>query len=261
MKTENSSNSWDDLVFENRNKEYGAYSVRKSYSQHMTQGLGISVALACLILILPKVLGLIGNEKLIIPPLTDIVDETNIFTQPPVIPLPEPPPPPVHTVVTPPTNLPPEVVTTATDNTIATVDELSNAMPSTENGVSNVPTEASVLPIEAPPAIDYDKPFTSVQNMPQYVGGLQKMAQYFGRKMRYPSSAQRTGVEGTVFVSFVIDKEGKVTDVKVVKGISDDCDKEAIRVISSMDDWIPGRQNDRNVSVRMTLPIKFKLEH
>lgn len=261
MKTEASSKSWDDLVFENRNKEYGAYLVRKSYTQHMTTGLGLSVAVACLLLILPRILNLIGNGNSIIPPIELPADAGTIFTQPPTVPLPKPPPPDQARSVTPPVNLPPEVVTTETTDVIPTVDELSEAMPSTDDGKGAVPTEASTGIIDAPPAPIENKIFIHAEVMPEYDGGLKKMMQYISGRIRYPASAQRQGIEGTVYISFVIDEEGKVTDVSVTKGISADIDKEAVRVIASMKKWTPGMQNKRAVSVRMTLPIKFQLEH
>ena len=262
MKTEKASNTWDDLVFENRNKEYGAYSVRKSYSQHMTTGLGLSVALTCLLLILPRILNLISDGKSIIPAIVEIpVDLSNRLSQPPSFP--EQSPPPARVRATPPANLPPQVVTTEPTEIIPTNEDITAALiePSDGNGI--VPTEASgtgvvEAPQEPDPNMIY---YGGVSVMPEYKGGYREMMQYFSRKTKYPYSAQRLNIEGTVFVAFVINREGKVVDVKVIKGISADCDKEAIRVITSMTDWNPGRQNDRAVSVRMTLPIKFTLQH
>ena len=262
MKTEKASNTWDDLVFENRNKEYGAYSVRKSYSQHMTTGLGLSVALTCLLLILPRILNLISDGKSIIPPIEDVILEGTVFTQPPSFPLPEPPPPPpARAIAPPPTNLPLQVVTTEPTEIIPTNAEITAALTEPSDGVGNVLSEASTGAVDAIPAPDLDIIYVGgVSVMPAYDGGYRGMMQYVSGKVRYPASARRLGIEGTVFVAFVINREGKVTDVKVIKGISEDCDKEAVRVISAMKDWFPGRQNDRTVSVRMTLPIKFKLE-
>ena len=79
--------------------------------------------------------------------------------------------------------------------------------------------------------------------------------------MRYPAVAARNEIEGTVFVSFVIDASGKVVNVGILKGINSDLDKEAARVIAMMPAWKAGKQHDKNVSVRMTLPIKFQLNH
>ncbi len=79
--------------------------------------------------------------------------------------------------------------------------------------------------------------------------------------MKYPNRARQIGIEGKVFIKFVVNYEGKVVNVEIVKGISEDCDKEAARVIAMMPDWKPGIQNKTPVSVRMVLPINFKLEN
>lgn len=86
------------------------------------------------------------------------------------------------------------------------------------------------------------------------------MMKFIVKHTRFPSSARRLLTQGTVFVSFVVNSEGNVVDVKVVRGISADCDKEAARVIASMKGWKAGMQNHRAVSVRMTVPIKFQLQ-
>jgi protein TonB len=99
-----------------------------------------------------------------------------------------------------------------------------------------------------------------VEQQAEFEGGLQALGKYLNKNLRYPASARRMGIEGQVFVSFVIDKEGKISDIQVVKGISADCDKEAVRVVSSMPNWKPGKQNGRPVKSRFVLPIRFKLE-
>jgi len=79
--------------------------------------------------------------------------------------------------------------------------------------------------------------------------------------MKYPASAKRRGIEGTVFVSFVVTATGKITDVSVVRGVDADCDKEAIRLVASMPDWDAAIQSNVPVPTRMVLPVKFKLPH
>jgi protein TonB len=86
------------------------------------------------------------------------------------------------------------------------------------------------------------------------------MYNFIRSKIHYPASARRMGLEGTVYVSFVIDRDGKVIKVEVIRGLSPDCDKEAARVIALLPGWNPGRQNDVPVMVRMTLPITFALD-
>jgi protein TonB len=101
--------------------------------------------------------------------------------------------------------------------------------------------------------------FTIVEDQPQPKGGMAAFYEYVGKKLKYPAQARRMGIEGKVFVEFVVDKDGTITDVKAIKGIGAGCDEEAIRVIQTAPKWNPGKQRGRPVKVRMILPITFKL--
>ncbi|HEY5916388.1 MAG TPA: energy transducer TonB, partial [Chryseolinea sp.] len=107
--------------------------------------------------------------------------------------------------------------------------------------------------------VDEDVIFMVVEQQAEFPGGLEAMMKFIVKNMKYPAAARRMGVEGSVFVSFVIDKEGTISDLTVIKGISADCDKEALRVVKLMPPWKPGKQNGRAVKSRFVLPIKFKL--
>jgi TonB family protein len=93
----------------------------------------------------------------------------------------------------------------------------------------------------------------------EYIGGFQKYYKKLGANIQYPKSARRAGIEGKVFVEFIIAKQGKGTQYKVIKGISSDCDAEAIRVMRLMNDWKPGRHNGKPVNMKFVLPITYKL--
>ena len=101
--------------------------------------------------------------------------------------------------------------------------------------------------------------FTIVEDQPQPKGGMAAFYEFIGKKLKYPAQARRMGIEGKVFVEFVVDKDGTITDVKAIKGIGAGCDEEAIRVIQSSPKWNAGKQRGRPVKVRMILPITFKL--
>lgn len=101
--------------------------------------------------------------------------------------------------------------------------------------------------------------FTIVEDQPQPKGGMAAFYEYIGKKLKYPAQARRMGIEGKVFVEFVVDKDGTITSVKAIKGIGAGCDEEAIRVIQSSPKWNAGKQRGRPVKVRMILPITFKL--
>lgn len=112
---------------------------------------------------------------------------------------------------------------------------------------------------EAPPEEEVDEIFTIVEDQPVPNGGMSAFYKYVGDKLKYPAQARRMGIEGKVFVQFVVDKDGTLTEVKAVKGIGAGCDEEAVRVIKGAPKWKPGKQRGRSVKVRMILPITFKL--
>lgn len=102
--------------------------------------------------------------------------------------------------------------------------------------------------------------FTIVEEQPVPVGGYEQFYQYVAENLRYPMSALRLGIEGKVYVQFVVDEKGKISHVEVIKGISKDCDNEAIRVLRNAPDWKPGKQRGRSVKVRMIIPITFIID-
>ena len=112
---------------------------------------------------------------------------------------------------------------------------------------------------EAPEEEEVDEIFTIVEDQPEPPGGIGAFYKYVATTLRYPAQARRMGIEGKVFVQFVVDKDGSLTNVQAIKGIGAGCDEEAVRVISKAKKWKPGRQRGRAVKVRMILPITFKL--
>jgi|TARA_B100000378_G_scaffold121577_1_gene98135 protein TonB len=112
---------------------------------------------------------------------------------------------------------------------------------------------------EAPEEEEIDEIFTIVEDQPEPPGGIGAFYKYVATTLRYPAQARRMGIEGKVFVQFVVDKDGSLTNVQAIKGIGAGCDEEAVRVISKAKKWKPGKQRGRAVKVRMILPITFKL--
>ena len=105
-----------------------------------------------------------------------------------------------------------------------------------------------------------DKIYETVDQMPGYPNGMAGIMQYLSENVRYPATAQENGVQGRVMVRFVINTDGSVTNVKVIRSVDPDLDKEAVRVVSSMTKWRPGKLNGKAVRVAYTLPITFRLE-
>lgn len=107
---------------------------------------------------------------------------------------------------------------------------------------------------------DGEQVFLVVEDMPVFKGGESAMYKYIGSKIEYPAAAKKAGTEGRVFLAFIIEKDGKISSVEVLRGIGNGCDEEAMRVIKSMPNWTPGKQRGQAVRVQYRMPIKFVLE-
>ncbi len=122
----------------------------------------------------------------------------------------------------------------------------------------NVPNDEP-LSDYAMPLQENDSIYTIVETMPEFPGGRAKMMGFLAANISYPQAARDKGVEGRVYVSFVVNEDGSVSDVKVLRGIGGGCDEEAVRVVQSMPNWKPGTQKGKPVRVAYNLPINFKL--
>lgn len=111
----------------------------------------------------------------------------------------------------------------------------------------------------APEEEEADEIFTIVEDQPTPTGGMQAFYKYVSDNLKYPAQARRMGIEGKVFVQFVVDRDGSLSEVQAIRGIGAGCDEEAVRVIQGAPKWNPGKQRGRPVRVRMILPITFKL--
>ena len=164
----------------------------------------------------------------------EVVVEINTNTPPP------PPPPPA----------PPEVVKVVEDKQIV------------ENKIIIIDQEAEVNiiiePEEEPDPI-VEQIFDVVEENPEFIGGMAKLYEYLGKNIQYPEMAKENGIQGKVFVQFVVWKDGTIKDIKVVKGVHKTLDSEALRVITRMPLWSPGKQRGKTVNARFTLPIKFRI--
>lgn len=104
-----------------------------------------------------------------------------------------------------------------------------------------------------------DEIFMIVEAMPSFPGGQEALAEYVQENLKYPESARENGIQGRVFVNFVVEKDGSISNVKISRGLGGECDKEAMRVVQSMPKWIPGTQRGKAVRVSYIIPIVFKL--
>ena len=270
----NSQATLDDIVFANRNKAYGAYDLRKAYPKLMTRSLIIGGILFTLGVLTPSILtALTPEEKEVSMTEVDLMK----LPPPPIDPN-EPPPPPPPPVEVPKVNtvkfLPPEVKPdeeVPEETPPPAVEELKEAVaaektqigdPNAEEviaapEVTAAPTKAEVA-VEAAPK--EEQIFTVVEQQPEFSGGMAALGQYLQKNLRYPAAAQRANVSGRVFVSFVVNTDGSIQDVQVLKGLGFGTDEEAKRVVQAMPKWRPGKQSGRPVRVKFNLPINFTLE-
>jgi protein TonB len=254
--------TWDELVFENRNKQYGAYVIRKSYNDKILLGLGVSVAAFIVLLTLPRILSHFFPTVVPAPPhfigrTIDLID----------IALPQHKQPEPQQRASQPVTRRDDTVPLVTSQEVEPTPETPTEPP-VQGNISGVISDGEPVTgadigtgvVEVPSVPETIKEFTIVEEMPFYNGGLSAMGRFFQQKLKYPASAKRMGIEGSVFVSFVVNGDGSIRDVQVVRGIHPDCDKEAIRVVSLLPGWVGGKQGGIPVAVRMVLPITFRLD-
>jgi protein TonB len=251
---------WEDVIFENRNKAYGAYVLRTVYTKNVIRGVILTLVIVALLFYSPDIIAFFKGKEVV----EKVAPRKLVYTDlsaPPPIDKPKPPPPQIELpklqkVIK---FVPPKVVKEEVVEEIPTIEEIKqNEVAAVEvEGPTEVVFEEPVQEVVV--AEDENKIFTVVEQNPEFVGGYEAMMNFIKKNMRYPASARRMGVDGTVYVSFVVDKTGSISEVKTIRGISADCDKEAMRVVSMMPPWKPGKQNGKPVFVRFVLPIKFKL--
>ena len=278
-----SSREWCDLVFEGKNKDFGAYVIRtESTKRH---NLAVLWTLVGSLAVAALTFGLVqANKYFEERRLASQHDQTEIFVD-----LTTEEPEPEQQIIEPdePEVIPKEEVLNTIqvtevqiveDNEVRPEDRImtqeeiinSNAAVGATNydqgtndlNVTNTYPADAVI-VEKKPAEDNKKPeevFKSVEQMPQFPGGDAALMKFLSSHINYPPMAAENNVQGKVIVQFVVDKTGKVGEVKVVRSVDKDLDHEAIRVCQALPKFTPGRQNGRPVSVWYTLPIQFKLQ-
>lgn len=261
-------NSWIELVFKDRNKNYGAYFLRKIYNDHISKGAIISLIVFSIGASAPKIYDWItGNldafNKVKVTEVTELMAPPPLDkTEPPPPPPEAPPPPPLKSTVK---FVAPEIVEDekVNEEPPPTVDELKevDAGAKTEegdpNGIDNSLVDDGPKVIDEAPQI-----FSIVEQMPAFPGGEQAFLNFIAQNFRYPAMERENGIQGKVFVEFVVRPDGSVTDVKVLRGVAggSGLDKEAMRVIKSSPKWKPGKQNGKEVSVYYRVPVSCSLK-
>lgn len=266
-------NSWVDLVFEGRNQAYGAYQLRKGTSKRNIMAILIMVVAAILIGVMIGINAVIEANSRKVDISADVElsklaekKEAKVEKKAPVTVIPEK----VEKVkssvkfVAPVIKKDEEV---APEDELKTQEELSQT--NTSIGAFDVKgndeeagevLKAKEVIAQPEPAEEETKVFDVVEVMPQFPGGPTALFEYLSKNIKYPVVAEENGVQGRVIVTFVVERDGSITDVQVVKSVDPSLDKEAKRVVSSMPNWIPGKQNGSAVRVKYTVPVTFKLQ-
>ncbi|HAS43588.1 MAG TPA: energy transducer TonB [Microscillaceae bacterium] len=184
----------------------------------------------------------------------EIQNEDDDFEEQIEIPITEMPPPP------PPVLQQPEVVEVPDEEEIDEEIEVNLDVELTEEAPPPPPKIEKKAP--PPPKVEEkeEEIFMIVEEQAMPQGGLKKFYKYIADNLNYPSQARRMGVEGRVFLQFVVEKDGSITDIKVLKGIGSGCDEEAVKVLKGAPRWKPGKQRGKAVRVRRSIPIMFKLQ-
>lgn len=249
--------AFDEIVFEDRNKEYGAYVLRKSYKRNVVISLLAAIAIMTASVIIPflKAKGMEGMSKRSESDVSSIV-MSNIEPPAEKITVPETPPPPAD-VVQQAKYVPPVVVDSVKpedDVQLITADDARDVVQNED--VIDIPAE---VPPEIEDEVTEEIPYTIVQEMPSFPGGNNELLKYVFDNLVYPELARENNIQGRVTVKFCVTSTGGVSQISVMKGVDPELDKEVVRVISTLPPFKPGKQNGRPVPVWYVIPITFKL--
>lgn len=273
------STEWTEIVFEGRNKEYGAYALRKSSSKGHVLGMIAIIVAVLLVAAIPAIANFIEKvtpkEEVITQSFDTTVelqdiDEEEESLQDEIIreEVANEPPPPVKSTIqfVPPTIVDDDEV--GDQDQMLTQDELARSRVQisaiTHEGVDD-PDAVDILELRQREqvAIVQDKKeeiFDFVEEMPQFPGGDVELMRFLNSNMRYPTVAAENGIQGRVVVKFVVRPDGSVDDVQVLQGVDRSLDEEAVRVVKQLPKWTPGRQNGVAVPVYYRVPVMFQLK-
>lgn len=275
MKKEDRNQTLLEMLFEGKNKAYGAFQLRQSYSKNLTKAFVFGSSFI-LFIFLSSFFFLKSQGHTVVEapyyPVHELIPlNEEAYKEPPVkdeVPI-------QHQTEKVATVKLWEAIEPVADpvkeDSIASFEDIKEKVISSFNqeGIKSViMITPPVLPttgvknakITLPPIEKTEnKVFDRVERQPIFEGGDSEMYKFLGKNLRYPAAASRSGTQGTVFVSFIIEKDGSISQAKVLKGIGLGCDEEALRVINKMPKWEAGQQNGQNVRVRFTIPIKFKI--
>ena len=277
-----SSREWCDLVFEGKNKDFGAYVLRTGSTARHNKAM-IYTLLGALLLVIGTIATVKVQEFIAERQIADAAEQEEVIVE---MNNEEPEEEPEQQKLEQPKPevLPEEVLNTVKvtelrivedekvkkEEEIKSQDDLKetetafgqkdNDKGTEDRNVTRTLKEEIVVEKKTPVEEKKEEIFKSVEQMPTFPGGDAALMKYLSSHINYPAMAQENGVQGRVVVQFVVTKTGKVGEVKVVRSVDKDLDREAVRVCKSLPNFVPGRQNGQPVNVWYTLPVTFKLQ-
>ena len=271
-------NRWSDIMFENRNKEYGAYVLRRQTTARNIKSIITVLILFALVMVYMVAKNAYDDYQAKHQAQTQVTELTALQEQKKeakverkeVVKQEK-----VEQVVE---KVKSSIKFTAPvikkDDEVRPEDEMksqdeimnskvavgfANVVGNDESGEVLKAKEALVTePVK--PREEENKVFDVVEQMPSFPGGMAALMAYLQKSIKYPPVAEENGIQGRVVCTFVVERDGSVTDVRVAKSVDPSLDKEAVRVVSAMPKWIPGKQNGQSVRVKYTLPVTFRLQ-
>ena len=269
-------NNWTDLVFEGKNKEYGAYVLRRDTGKRNVKALiWVMIGIALIFGIAYANLAIQNAMKQNAAIETDVElsklaqkKEAKVERKEPI--KVEVEQKVVEKVKSSVKFTAPEIKKddeVKPEDEIKSQDDLSktNTAIGTFDVKGNDEAEGEVLKakevvVDEKPKEEETKVFDVVEQMPSFPGGDAELMKFLNSHIKYPAVAEENGIQGRVVATFVVERDGSITDVKVIKSVDPSLDKEAIRVLKSMPKWIPGKQNGSAVRVKYTVPVTFRLQ-
>jgi protein TonB len=250
--------AFDDIVFEARNKEYGAYKLRKKYNRTVIIALLIGILIIATTIITPYLNAKASEnrskraERQVVVKMENL-DQPNQQVAPP-----PPPPPPPTDVVQQQKYVPPQVVDSIKPEDVKqlmTADQAQTEVTNKEvvEVVQQVKEEVQEADAEA-------TPFVVVEEMPMFPGGEAELLKFIADHTQYPEIAKENNIQGKVIVRFCVTSKGGVSQVSVLKGVDPELDKEAMRVVTTLPTFKPGKQGGKPVPVWYMVPIAFTLK-
>ena len=261
------SQEWNDIIFDGKNKEYGAYEMRMSSSKRLSIAFLISIGIVVFVALLPSLVATVNSWR----PAPENLSESSFITD-----LSDPDQNKVDEIV-PDTKEPePEYMETVQFTAPDIVDQVDAThemksqtdLSSTDIRISvadvagNSETGIDIAELDKHAQISEEKKeviHDIVEQRPEYPGGEKALMQYLSDNLKYPQVARETGIEGKVHIRFVVSKTGEISNVQVRRAPHPSLGEEGVRVVKSMPKWIPGKQNGKAVNVYFTLPIDFVL--